>query len=310
MRILNFGSLNIDTVYQVEHFVRAGETLASQHREQFPGGKGLNQSLALAKAGANVFHAGKIGADGIFLKELLEQWGINTDFIQICDDLPSGHAVIQVTPKGENGILLFHGANGSITEQMIQQVLEPFGPGDWLLLQNEINGLPQLLRFAHEKGLQIALNPSPITDTVRNAALELTDCLIFNEIEGQELSGVSTPTEILTRLHRDLQIPTLLLTLGKDGAILSEKGKQTFQPIFSVPTVDTTAAGDTFTGYFLANYINHLSPDFCLETAAVAAALAVSRKGAAPSIPTAKEVKEAQKQFRQQIKSYDSDLRT
>lgn len=128
MKFLNYGSLNIDKIYEVEHFVQAKETCASLRYYELPGGKGLNQSIALARLNIPVYHAGKIGKDGLFLKDLLEKQGVNTKYLQISDEV-SGHAIIQVDQQGENCILLYGGANQTITSDEIKMVFKDFSKG-------------------------------------------------------------------------------------------------------------------------------------------------------------------------------------
>lgn len=189
MKVLNFGSLNIDMVYAVDHFVRAGETLSSDRLVRFCGGKGLNQSVALARAGATVLHAGCIGRDGGMLLDLLAASGADTRFVRQLDEA-SGHAIIQVDKKGQNCILLYGGANLQITEAFADpQVLAACDRGDVLLLQNEINLLPYIVEKAYGRGMEIALNPSPINDQLGKLPLEKIRYFILNEIEGRELTG-------------------------------------------------------------------------------------------------------------------------
>lgn len=159
--ILNIGSLNIDHVYAVKAFVRAGETIASRQYRKHPGGKGANQSVALARAGAKVAHAGAVGPEGRWLIDLLQKEGIDTRFIQTVKE-PSGHAVIQVDERGENAIFLYGGANQGLRKADIEKALDFFQPGDWLLLQNEINGLDTILEEAHRRRLRTCFNPAPL----------------------------------------------------------------------------------------------------------------------------------------------------
>lgn len=131
MKVLNFGSLNLDLVYAMDHIVRGGETFSADRLDKFPGGKGLNQSVALAKAGAEVYHAGNIGADGGLLMDTLKNAGVHTEHVRVLEG-SSGHAVIQVDRRGENAILLFTGANGCVTPEQIDNVLDHFPPGTTL----------------------------------------------------------------------------------------------------------------------------------------------------------------------------------
>lgn len=291
MKILNFGSLNIDYVYSVDHFVRPGETLSSSVLEQFCGGKGLNQSIAFARAGSETYHAGCIGAEGTSLVSMLRESGVNTKFVRTVPSCPCGHAIIQVTKKGENCILLYGGANQAITSELIEEVFADFESGDLLMLQNEINGLDQIIQTAHAKGMQIALNPSPFHPSILDLDLSLVHWIIFNETEGYELTGETQPNKILNVLLQRYPNMKLILTLGSRGSVYADSCTYAEQPIFSTEVVDTTAAGDTFTGYFFSAVMRGKSPQQALAVASAASAVAVSRKGAAPSIPTPAEIR-------------------
>ncbi len=290
MGVLNFGSLNIDHVYRVPHFVRPGETLTSLDYRRFAGGKGLNQSIALARAGAQVHHAGKVGPEGTWLRDTLAAEGVNVDFVQVTDD-PTGHAIIQVVPEGENAIVIYGGANRTITPADATRVLAHFGPGDWLLLQNEISALAEILAQAGAQGLAIAFNPAPMTPEVLTYPLEHVRLFIVNQTEGAALTGETEPEAILAAMRRRFPQAATVLTLGAQGSLYadSEHGR-IHTPAVPVQAVDTTAAGDTFTGYLLAGLMEGLSPAQALALATRAAAICVTRPGAAPSIPYRAEV--------------------
>jgi len=294
MKILNFGSLNLDLVYQMPHFIRAGETLSSTAFNKNVGGKGLNQSVALAKAGAEIYHAGLIGEDGEMLRAFLAENGVDTRFVRTIDQ-PSGHAVIQVEPAGNNCIFLFGGANQCVTESFIQEALEPFGEGDFLVLQNEINSIDRIIEAAHTKGMQVVLNPSPIADNLKELPLEKISWFILNEIEGGELSGETDPDKILDKLTELYPHAQIVLTLGGDGSVYCGKGERIRQQVYKVQAVDTTAAGDTFTGFFFAAVADGVEPAEALKRASKASSISVTRPGAAASIPTLNEVLEALK---------------
>lgn len=289
-RILSFGSLNLDYVYHVPHFVRPGETMSPLKREVNCGGKGLNQSIAAALAGASVFHAGKIGRDGQPLIDALRRAGADTSLVAM-NDMPTGHAIIQVEPSGQNCILLYAGSNGNITRTQVDHTLAGFGPGDYLILQNEINELSYILDQAAERGLFIVFNPSPMEDALLRLPLERVSLLICNEIEGAALAGCRSEEQIPDALRTRFPHSKLLLTLGSRGSIYDDGVQQLRQPAYKVRAVDTTAAGDTFTGYFVASLAAGLEPRLCLELATRAAAIAVTRAGAAPSIPRMDEVR-------------------
>ena len=289
MKIYNLGSLNIDYVYSVPHFVQPGETLSSAKLEIFPGGKGMNQSVALAKAGARVIHGGRIGDNGGFLKEILGQAGADTSFVAV-DASSTGHAMIQVDENGQNCILLFSGANHSFTEEFVREILADAQAGDIILLQNEINLLDVIFAVAAEKQLQIAFNPSPFTEDLLKLPLHQVKWWLCNEIEGGQLTGMSDPEEILISMQEKFPGSSIVLTLGKDGCMFTD-GKQVLrQPIFPVKAVDTTAAGDTFTGFFLASVAEGKAVADALRIASRASSIAVSRMGASSSVPTLAEV--------------------
>lgn len=292
MRILNIGSLNIDYVYSVDHIVLPGETEATFSRNVFLGGKGMNQSCALAKAGAEVYHAGLIGEDGKLFLDACKEYGIYDAFIRVVDG-PSGHALIQLDKNAQNSILLYGGANQRMTEEYIDEVLSHFGSDDVLLLQNEINLLPYIVDKAYEKGMKIALNPSPFNEKLDAVDMQKISIFLLNEVEGFQLTGEKETTEILCKLRQLFPHARIMLTLGKDGAVYADDHQKISQPAFQVKAVDTTAAGDTFTGYFLAGIMENLPMEKILQMSAKAASIAVSRPGAVPSIPYRKEVEEA-----------------
>lgn len=292
MKILNFGSLNLDYVYQTEHFVRAGETLASTGYAVYLGGKGLNQSIALARSGASVYHAGCIGDNGGALLDSLNANEVNTQFLRRGEG-PNGHAVIQVNPHGENGILLYGGSNQQITAEQIDDTISHFEKGDILLLQNEINNIPYLIEAAHARGLTIALNPSPWSSSIEAWPLSYIQYFLVNEIEGAALAGLSedsSPSNILDAIRHRYPQSTVILTLGSKGVCYDDGRQRLTHPIFQVPVVDTTAAGDTFTGYFLSSVCRGEAPENALRIASCASSIAVSRNGASPSIPYLSEV--------------------
>jgi ribokinase len=296
MKILNFGSLNIDLVYQVNHFVRAGETLSSTKREIFPGGKGLNQSVALAKAGGSeVYHAGGVGVDdGLFLKDLLSKNGVKVDFVRELDS-PSGHAIIQVNEKGNNCIILFSGANAMQDECFIDEVLSSFSEGDYLVLQNEINNLPLIIEKAYQKKMVIFLNPSPFNDVIKSINLNHINYFLLNEIEAADMCGVENleTKDLMITLKKKFPTSKFVLTLGKDGVIYFDEKNTYSHGIYDVEVVDTTAAGDTFSGFFISCLSNGIKIDEALRLASIASSIAVSKKGAAISIPKIEEVKES-----------------
>lgn len=290
MKIYNLGSLNIDYVYDVEHFVCAGETEASDKLELFPGGKGLNQSVAAARAGAEVIHGAVVGVGGEFLIEALEKAKVDASRIKYSENV-NGHAIIQVDSSGQNCIMLYRGTNGEITREYVAEFLFDAEAGDILLLQNEINGLDFIFEIAVEKQMQIAFNSSPITPKMFSLPLKAVKWLFCNETEGEALFGSNDPEEIVERFINKYPDGNLILTLGKNGSIFKSRNLTLHQSIFKTKTVDTTAAGDTFTGYLTALVSKGENIEAALRTASKAASVTVSRKGASVSIPLIDELK-------------------
>jgi len=290
MKIVNFGSLNIDHVYQVNRFVEPGETLECNRYQQLVGGKGLNQSLAIARAGAPVMHVGSIGTDGLLLQKTLADSGVDVSQLQVQPSEASGHAIIQVDAKGENCILYHGGANQTVSVPAIDGALALTRQNDIVLIQNEINNVPAIIDKAAAKNLTIVFNPAPMSTAVLNYPLEKVDYFIVNQSEAQALSQKSDIHDILTTLSARYPASKFILTLGAQGAIYQDPLQQIIVPAITTDTVDTTAAGDTFIGYFVAELSARKAIKQCLETACKAASLCVQTIGAANSIPYRREL--------------------
>ncbi|MFV0440279.1 MAG: ribokinase [Lachnospirales bacterium] len=290
MKVLNFGSLNIDYVYNVDHITKGGETQQSYKLETFPGGKGLNQSIALTRAGIEVFHAGIIGEDGTFLFDTCKENGISTTFLKQVPE-KNGHAIIQVDKNAQNCILLYKGTNGRVDKAFVDFVLSSFEKGDVIVLQNEINLIDYIIDKAYEKSMTIILNPSPFNKDLFKCDLSKVSIFIMNEIEGAQIYGSeANPEEILKFMREKYPKSKVVLTLGTEGSFFSFNDEKYFQPIFEAKAVDTTAAGDTFTGYFVKGLIEDYKIDKTMKIAACASSIAVSRHGATTSIPLFNEV--------------------
>ena len=277
MKVINFGSLNIDLVYRVHEFARPGETIPALSFSRFAGGKGLNQSLALARAGAKTIHAGAVGKDGVFLLDTLRESGVDCSAVTVDEREPSGHAVIYVADSGENEIALFPGTNHRITLELIDKALSRAEAGDILLLQNEISAIPEIMREAADRRMRIFFNPAPMTESVRDYPLELVDTLIVNETEWDALKDHRLPGEV-----------NVLKTLGARGAVYNDTVEVAARRVEKV--VDTTAAGDTFIGYFIAELLRDQNIEAAMATASAASAWCIQRPGAAPSIPWSTDI--------------------
>lgn len=291
MKIINFGSLNNDYVYHVSDFVRPGETIPAKDMQVHAGGKGLNQSLAIARSGNCVLHAGAIGNDGTALKKLLCDAGADTNWL-LHTETKTGHAIIQLSDSGQNAILVYGGANQCLTEQYVDEILQLGKPGDFVLLQNECNMLREIMQKAHNKGLGVAWNPSPFPERIETYPLDCVDCFIVNEYEAEQLAGEAYINfdRLLDKLIKMFPEKIIVLTCGKEGVLCYCGGGVYKHKAFEVKALDTTAAGDTFCGYFLGSLCRGVPCNKSLEIASAAAAIAVTREGAAPSIPTMEEV--------------------
>ena len=294
MRVLNIGSMNLDHVYTVDHVVQPGETEASLEMQDFLGGKGMNQSVALAKAGVATYQGGMIGPDGQPFLDACAAYGVNADYIRKVS-VPTGHAIIQRDKNAQNCILLYGGANQCLTEEYVDEVLADFGADDILLLQNEVNMMPYIVDKAYERGMTIALNPSPFNEKLDAVDMGKISIFLLNEVEGGQITGLTQPDDIIAKLLEMYPAAKIVLTLGGDGAVYADANQKHYQPIFKVQAVDTTAAGDTFSGYFLAGLCEGLDIPTILRMSAKASSIAVSREGAVPSIPYRAEVEEALK---------------
>lgn len=290
MKVLNFGSLNIDHVYQMDHFVKSKETQSALDYHTYIGGKGLNQSVALARAGVSVYHAGKIGEDGKVLKEYLKNAGVDISLIKTSRK-PSGHAIIQVA-NGENCIIVYGGANKDIDEDMIDEVLENFEKYDALLVQNEISSLKYLLEKAYEKEMKIICNPSPISQELLLLPLEYVDVFILNEVEIAALvdSDEKDEQKIISQLSKLYPKTEIVMTKGSEGAWVLKDDNLYHEEAISVLVRDTTCAGDTFTGYYIGSRIKKFTVEQSLKIANTAAGMSTEIQGAAPSIPLWRDV--------------------
>ena len=289
MKIFNFGSLNIDKVYSVDNFVTGAETISAKNLEIFCGGKGLNQSISVSQSGTECIHCGAVGHNGDILITQLKNYNVNTDYI-LKKQSDSGHAIIQLDQNGQNAIIVYGGANKELNKDYIDFVLGYTNKDDIVLVQNEINLVDYIIQRACENGNRIAFNPSPITPGITGYPLNLVEFLIINETEGTALSGETMPESICNKLNTLYPNTKVILTLGKQGAVYSFNNQRVFVPAFNVQAIDTTGAGDTFTGYFLSSVLKGYSPQDALKISNAASALSVMKKGASTSIPSLVDV--------------------
>ncbi len=295
MKVCNFGSINVDYVYKVDTFVRPGETKSAEEVYINAGGKGLNQSVALSRAGLEVYHVCPFGKGGELLKETLEKYNVDTSYLIPCET-NSGHAIIQVENSGQNSILLYGGSNREFTEELIDSTLEKID-SKVILLQNEINKIPYIIEKAKKEGFTIFFNAAPMNERVKNYPLEKLDWIVVNEVEGMEIAECKSEEDIVDTLSSKYPNLSVLLTLGKKGAVVSHKGKTYKSNSLHCPVIDTTAAGDTFIGFFISGLLKGLTIEDTLRLSTTASALTIGKLGASVSIPSIEEVKENSNSF-------------
>lgn len=282
--ILNFGSINVDYVYKLVHAPDAGETVHALSRSVYLGGKGINQSIAICRAGGSVSHIGTVGADGGWALDQIRQFGVSTDAI-VEVDTATGHAIILLDQHGENRIVIDGGANQRFDESRIEEAIQSAqSRAGWVLLQNETNLAEHIVEMGRQAGLRIAYSAAPFVADVTLGLLERIDLLAVNEGEAQQLATA------LNAAPEEIPVPALLITRGASGSVFVADGMSTEQAAFPVKAVDTTGAGDTFLGSFLAKYADGATVASALEYASAASAIQVTREGAAPAIPKQSEV--------------------
>ncbi len=294
MSVLVFGSVNIDRTFRLPRWIECGETISSLSLSTQAGGKGANQAASLARAGGSVKLAATIGPDGLWIKNKLDSYGVDTSLMRVKENTFTGTATILLDEKGRNSIVLYGGGNRENDEEYIRKVFQSFGEGDWLVIENEINNLPLIIESAHERKMRICFNPSPFEEELLSLDWFGIDLIVVNEVEiAQLMKGKSGSwEEILTSAHALFPASSILLTLGEEGSMFLDKkgGEIISRAIIRTDVVDTTGAGDTFLGYFLSSIIGGLTPQKALERATRASSIAVSRSGAMDSIPLRGEV--------------------
>ena len=285
MTIYNLGSINADYFYRVPSIPKPGETLAAHSLSKGMGGKGANQSVALAQAGADVRHIGCIGQDGVWMRDTLSKFGVDTTGVKVVGEV-SGHAIITVSDDGENAITLAAGANQKVSIPHISNCLGEISKSDWLVLQNETNGVAEAAKLAKVAGAQVAYSAAPFSIEAVSEVLDLIDLIAVNEGEAAALDeGLSSAQSA------KLEKIAVLKTKGSNGADFKMNGVTKSVAGLKVEAVDTTAAGDTFFGFFLASLAEGACEEKSMELANAAAALKVTRAGTADAIPTLAEVK-------------------
>jgi len=283
--IWNLGSINIDNFYEVPHLPQPGETLAATSYGFGLGGKGANMSVAAARGAARVSHIGAVGDDGRWTRERLMEYGVEVQHIARIEG-PTGHANITVDAQGENSIVLFPGANVQLTEAIIGAALTEASPGDFLLMQNETNGQEYAASTAQSLGLRVVYAAAPFDAQAVARLSGRIDLLVLNAVEAAQLEAATGTGAAM------LGISDVVVTLGAQGCKwVSNTGEKAFDA-FPAEAVDTTGAGDTFTGYLVAGLDRGMAMEAAIDLALKAGALMVERRGTADVIPDLKEIQD------------------
>ncbi len=288
--IFNFGSINVDHVYRVAEMPSPGETLTAGSYRKLLGGKGINQSIAIARAGEVPVHVGAVGRDDHWTIGQVKHFGIDTAHIAQSAH-PTGHAVIYVDDAGENQIVIFGGANQDLQPPQIETAFNACdGYDHWVLVQNETNLLTDIVDQAKTAGFKVAYSAAPFVAGTVTELIGKIDLLAVNEVEADataRLLGVDVS---------EIAVPEILITKGGKGVEFHSHGEMHRHPAFQVDAVDTTGAGDTFLGSFLAGHSQGAEIAKSLRYALAASALQVTRPGAAVAIPDREDVETFLKQ--------------
>lgn len=298
-RVIIAGSANMDVVLHVARLPQAGETVLAESFSQHAGGKGLNQAVAAARAGAKSCFIGAVGQDvfGVQLRQVLHQAGVDTKHLTVATQA-TGMAAIGVDGGGHNQIMVFAGANAAVSATQVMAAAHELAvqPGDVCLAQYEIPLATVSTFFEHAKqnGAMTALNPSPFQFDKESVAL--ADFLIVNETELAQIADKSLPKIPSADLLRTISATvrqtqqTLIVTLGAAGVWVQSPTEEFMMAAEPAAVVDTTGAGDCFAGYLCASLAAGMSLQQAVQRANKAAALSVTRHGAAQSMPEASEV--------------------
>ncbi|WP_424943572.1 ribokinase [Aliiroseovarius crassostreae] len=285
MTIFNFGSINIDNFYYLPRLPGPGETISTDRHTTALGGKGANQSIAVRRAGSDVRHIGAVGPDGAWCRDEMAQAGVDITHV-MTRDVATGHANVCIDAHGENMIVLMPGANRYFDWAKVEGALDGLGPGDILILQNEVNLVRAAAEFAQTRGAKVIYSAAPFDADAVREVMPFCDLLVMNEVEAAQLADALGVTA------EQIDVPEVLITKGSQGAVWRDQktGDEIFVAAHQVTPVDTTGAGDCFLGNFAAGLDQGLDLTDALRRASAASAIQVTREGTASVMPTAEEV--------------------
>src|SRR5574339_693433 len=287
-KILVVGSLNMDLVVTVPRLPQISETIIGGKFATFPGGKGANQAVAASRMGATVSMIGAVGNDdyGQTLCQAAAQDGIDTNHIEIDPKVATGIALITVDADGRNTIVVASGANLELTTNHIQAAQYAFSATDVLVTQLEIplEAVTEAVNLAVKNGIHVVLNPAPARP-LPTELLSSVEFFVPNEREARQIAGVDS-LEAAIRKLLGLGVRHLIITLGEQGVLLVTPERRERFPAHKVQAIDTVAAGDAFVGAFSTGIAEGMCVEDAIRLGNSAAAVAVTRRGAQPSLPT------------------------
>ncbi len=308
MKIVVIGSLNVDTTYSLPHIPKEGETILATNKSTQRGGKGQNQAIQMARLGAAVSMIGAVGSDGEG-KDLIQ--GLKDEKIDVSGMIikegPSGTASIYVNEEGQNNIVVYPGANFKLTKEDIDSKLDIIKGADICVMQNEIpvDVIYYVLEICKDLDILVVHNPAPAVQEFDKKYLGLVDYFVPNETEMEIILNreLETDVENMAREVLELGCKNVIITLGSKGSLLVNSKKVFAQEAFKVKAIDTTAAGDSYIGGFVAGLAQGLEVERAMEYGTFSSALAVTKPGAVDSLPYKKDVEE----FKENIKRQGDD---
>ncbi len=288
MKVLVVGSINKDIVFQVDSIVSDGETISAFHQNEYIGGKGFNQFLALSKSFPDVYLYANLNEYDTEIINYFKVNNLNLDYVQLVNQ-KTGTAFIQVDNNGENAIVISKNANGLIDVQKLDNILSNHS-FDYIVLQNEVNDIDEIVNIISDKGIKIILNPSPVTKNISIDLIKKVDLLFVNEHELKSITNHSDIEMAIDFISNELPTKEVIVTMGNQGSLYLKNHKRIHQDAFLVKVVDTTCAGDTFLGYFIGCYLQDYSIEKCMYVATKAASICITSDGASNSIPNSNQV--------------------
>lgn len=292
MKVLNFGSMHLDHVYRISKLLKSGDSAFTKSLETLPGGKGVNQSIAIKRAGVDVIHAGNIGNDGELIYYTLLKEGINVDYVKRSNEV-CGHAIIHRSDEKEHTIVVHSGASKMITMDYIDEVFRDFEKEDILLVQGELNHTDYIIKSAVEKGMKCFFYPAPFLEEFKAYDLSEIETLIIHENDICTLTGIEEEEKAVAYYLKKNNSNLLVISMNKGLLYYDKKRKETKHTNITMDSHCRTYASDVLIGYFIAGIVQNLPIKEILEKAASAKKIAMKDKNILFTIPYIHDVIES-----------------